>query len=578
MTGDHEAPLLLTVTVNDLSIPALCDTGAIVTVMSKDTARRAKLEISQMGQSNLKVADTNGMKVLGTARASISITLDGHGKRWTGIVHVVEKLSYALILGRNVLKDLRVCIDCAVDKVSFDDVGAVSTDKPVSDAPTLNSTQTITIEPRSSKLIEVRAKLSEGQIAFGPLNPTRMALVPNGLTEIKESVCLIGVTNFTHGCSQIRAGTPLAHYETFVDYNRQLPASSVAALKLDPGKDAARAQCFVVGKKLSRSQRNALQILLQAYRDVWDGNIGQTEQASHRIELTPDAKPKKQALRRYSAKEKAEIIKQVEHMLSANIIERSSSPWSSPIVLFATDSGQFQFVRMPFGVRNAGATFQALMDSVLNGLKGTDVLVYLDDVIVATADWDKHLESLAQVLQRFRRAELKMKANKCLFGHSGLRFLGHYIGAGNSSKTRAIDKMEALSDVKGVERFLGMAGYYRRFVPDFARIAQPMTDLKKKDTPFPRIKTDASLIGLGAVLSQEERDGWHPVAYASRRTSSCEANLSATELEGLGIVWAVEYFRPYILGKSVEIATDHTALCALCDLGKRRPLPRKLAR
>ncbi|KAG9508863.1 Retrovirus-related Pol polyprotein from transposon 17.6, partial [Fragariocoptes setiger] len=245
----------------------------------------------------------------------------------------------------------------------------------------------------------------------------------------------------------------------------------------------------------------------------------------------------------------------------------------------------------------------------MHELKGTHVLVYLDDVIVATRSWSEHIETLGQVFQRFRSAGLKVKPSKCSFGQPGLRFLGHYIDSRgiqtDKSKTESVTKIPPPS---GVRRFLGMAGY-RRFVANFARIAQPLSELTRKDVVFDwgeaqqsvfdrlkealtsgpilvhfcdraklQIKTDDSLIGLGAVLLQSETDGRHPVAYASRRTSRSEVNLSATELEGLGIVWAVEYFRAYILGKEVEIITDHTALCSLCSLGKKKPLPRKLAR
>jgi transposase InsO family protein len=262
---------------------------------------------------------------------------------------------------------------------------------------------------------------------------------------------------------------------------------------------------------------------------------------------------------------------------------------------FITPDGLYEFNVMPFGLCNAPATFQRLMDSVLAPLGFEYVLVYLDDVMVFSRSFEDHLRHLRAVLTCVRDANLSVKLKKCNFAQLETVYLGHMISAeGVRPEAKKVEAIEALvppTTVKGVRSFLGFLGFYRRFVKDFSRIAKPLTELTKKNqawewTPeceeafkklkqalmsepvlanpdFTRqfvIRTDASFIGLGATLSQEYEGKLRPVAYASRILKPAETRYTATEVECLGMKWAINYFRPYVYGNHFTLQTDHVAL------------------
>lgn len=269
---------------------------------------------------------------------------------------------------------------------------------------------------------------------------------------------------------------------------------------------------------------------------------------------------------------------------------------------FTTHRGLFEFTRMPFGLCNAPATFQRLMQAVLSGLEGRTCFVYLDDVLVVSKTFEQHLQHLAEVFEQLKQAGLRLKPKKCLLIREEVPYLGHVISStGIKPDPRKLDTMKqypAPTDVSKVRQFLGFSSYYRRFIPNFARIAHPLHRLTKKDVPFQwtvdcetafqRLKdclmsapilscpqcgpgktfileTDASGLGLGAVLSKEQDGEVHPIAYASRTLDPHERNYGISELETLGLVWAVRQFRPYILGHHTTVYTDHSACTSLLN-------------
>ena len=280
---------------------------------------------------------------------------------------------------------------------------------------------------------------------------------------------------------------------------------------------------------------------------------------------------------------------------------------------FITFNGLYEFTRMPFGLCNAPATFQRLMQRVLGGLLGKTCFVFLDDVLIASKTFEEHLEYLRAVLSRFCSAGLRLKPQKCTLLRRTIKYLGYMISPEgiypDPEKTVKVANFPTPSDVSQVRQFLGLASYYRRFIANFAKIAKPLHDLMKKDTAFdwsqecqeafntlkqllcsapvlayPEfgqgkcfiLETDASIRGLGAVLSQTQEDGSiHPIAYASRSLDKHERNYGISELETLGLVWAVRYFRNYLLGHPCIVYTDHVACLSI--LNTNRPSG-KLAR
>ena len=270
---------------------------------------------------------------------------------------------------------------------------------------------------------------------------------------------------------------------------------------------------------------------------------------------------------------------------------------------FTTHAGLFEFERMPFGLCNAPATFQRLMQAVLAGMEWKFCFVYLDDILVCSRTLEEHLDHLQQVFNRLRKAGLTLKPKKCSFLQDQVIYLGHVISskgiAPDPSKTQKVKDFPVPTDITKLKQFLGLASYYRRFIPGFAKLAHPLHSLTKKGADFywsvecqrafEKLKelltqapvlaypcfgegkefileTDASGEGLGAVLAQKQADGLiHPVAYASRSLNPHEKSYAISELETLALVWAVKQFRAYILGHKCTVLTDHSACTSLLN-------------
>ena len=266
-----------------------------------------------------------------------------------------------------------------------------------------------------------------------------------------------------------------------------------------------------------------------------------------------------------------------------------------PKTAFVTKSGLYEFVTMPMGLTSAGATFQRLMELALHQLNWVTCLVYLDDVIVYGTTFDEHIQRLEQVMERIRQANLKLKPEKCHLFQQEVEFLGHLIsGDGIKPAPRnllKIKKFPTPTSVTDVRRILGMGSYYRRFIPRYADLVKPLTDLTKKGVPFkwtnecktaldqlkdqllgPEIMgypletgefildTDASGKGIGAVLSQVQNGRERVITYASRTMQKAERNYCVTDQELLALRYFIEYFRQYLLGRKFKVRTDHQAL------------------
>lgn len=238
---------------------------------------------------------------------------------------------------------------------------------------------------------------------------------------------------------------------------------------------------------------------------------------------------------------------------------------------FQTTRGLFQFKVLPFGMVNIGASFSRMMRKVLKGIQNVDNFV--DDILIFTDTFSQYVKVLDQVLDRLAVARLTAKPSKCFIGYRQLECLGHTIGKGKllpgTDNIEAVRKASKSETKKQVRSFLGLANFYRKFVPNFAHIAHPLTELTKKGEPnrvkwgpqqeedFVKLKsaltsqpilklpdfestffvqTDAPDRGLGAVLLQWENDVRLPAVFASRKMSKIERNYSVVEKECLGIV------------------------------------------
>ncbi|XP_074040987.1 tropomodulin isoform X2 [Leptinotarsa decemlineata] len=267
-----------------------------------------------------------------------------------------------------------------------------------------------------------------------------------------------------------------------------------------------------------------------------------------------------------------------------------------PLTGFSTFQGHYEYSKMPFGLVNAPSTFQRFMNMTLSGLTGQSCMVYLDDIIIFNAEGEEdHLAKIAQVFEKLREVNIKLKPKKCNFLLKKVKYLGHMITQEgvlpDPEKIEAIKKFPIPRNVRGVRAFMGLVNWYRRFIPNVAEISAPLVNLTKKDVKFEIslevleaidklkqsltaesvlifpdfeqsfiVSTDASGLGVGAILSQM-RDGYEkPVAYASRKFKKAELNYSTTEKELLGVIFGIQTFRCYLYGRKFTVISDHRPL------------------
>lgn len=249
---------------------------------------------------------------------------------------------------------------------------------------------------------------------------------------------------------------------------------------------------------------------------------------------------------------------------------------------------------MPFGLTGAPGTFQEAMNSTLAPFLRKFVLVFFDDILIYSKSYEEHLVHLQQVFQLLSNHQSKLKLSKCAFAQQSISYLGHVIsGAGvatNPEKVTAVSNWPIPSSTRELRGFLGLAGYYRKFVRHFGIIAKPLTELLRKNTIFKwttihdqsfqalkhalcsapvlalpnfskpfSIETDASASGIGAVLTQEG----HPLAFISKSLGPRSSGLSTYEKEYLAVIMAVQQWQQYLKFAEFTIFTDQQSLVQL---------------
>lgn len=276
---------------------------------------------------------------------------------------------------------------------------------------------------------------------------------------------------------------------------------------------------------------------------------------------------------------------------------------------FVTPDGQYEFLRMPFGLANAPSVFQRMINRVIAPLRGKiSVLAYMDDILIPSRGIESGLQSLELVLQELRVKNLTLKLNKCTFLARTVDYLGYEVTEEGTRpgrhKIEAVSNFQVPDDVHGVRRFIGLASYFRKFISNFAVIARPLTHLTKKSAAWrwgeaqqeafdtlkarlvarpvlalykhgaeTELHTDASKIGVGGILLQRQDDGaLKPVAYFSRQTSKEEQRYHSYELETLAVISSLQRFRVYLFGVRFKIVSDCSALRS--TFVKRDLLPR----
>ena len=402
--------------------------------------------------------------------------------------------------------------------------------------------------------------------------------------------------------------------------------------------------------------------ILENYKDVFSDELPietpLPRETYHIIPLVEGAKPIQSRQYKMSDEQIKILTKTIQDLKRQNIIEPSTSPWRTPVILVKKKTGDWRMVLdyrkvnnltkgdgypmkdvidllnqiakgkifttldltqgyhqipmdpdskeitafsvpgeegglyhynvMPFGLKNAPASFQRFADEVYKGLPCT---VYIDDVAIYSDNLEQHLADLEAVLQRMREQKVYAKRKKCIFAQPKVPYLGHFVSHGkvevDPKKTQAIRDWPRVTNLKQLRGFLGLTGYYRRFIENYAKVAIPLTTLLKKETIFkwgaPQeeakqalinalttapvlaaydsskpivVCTDASDHAIGAVLSQEGR----PVVYLSKTLSETEKKWSIYEKELFAVVYAFKQWDHYLALKKFDLITDNGAL------------------
>ena len=263
---------------------------------------------------------------------------------------------------------------------------------------------------------------------------------------------------------------------------------------------------------------------------------------------------------------------------------------------FATSTGLYEYRVMAMGLTNSCATFQRILNKVLEGYLEDFCLVYLDDILIYSENLEDHEKHVKLVIERLKKNGLKVKLSKCKFARTKIEYLSHVIENGqispNPAKVAAVANAPRPKTVKQVLAFCGLVSYYRKWIKDCSTLMSPLIKLTQKDTDFiwttecevafntlknylvdtnrvlalpdfsqPFVlECDASSYGAGSVLVQRKGKHYQPIAYFSKHFNKTERSYSTSEREMLSIVLATEHFKQYIFGRDIKIITDHEPL------------------
>ena len=321
-----------------------------------------------------------------------------------------------------------------------------------------------------------------------------------------------------------------------------------------------------------------------------------------KLRVCLDPRPLNHAIKRhhYRLPTAEEIISQMHGAKFFTKLDASNGYWqipvdneSSDLLTFATTFGRYKFKRMPYGIHSASEIFQLEISKIIEGIDG--VANSQDDIIIWAETKEIHDARVKQVLTRIRDSGLKLNKDKCTFGARELTFLGHIISAEgvkpDPRKVEAITKMPIPTNKTELQRFMGMVNYLGKFIPRLSDETAPLRELLKKDVEFvmlkpqtkafqrlqslittvpilqyydpnlpTRLRTDSSLIGLGAMIEQSLNGEWHPIAFASRSLDKSEQNYASIERETLSVVFGCERFHEYLYGREFIVQNDHKPL------------------
>ena len=640
----------------------MVDTGASATCVS---ASLPGIQAMHHEPADVRLVAANGSPLVCLGALWTDVML-GPGLIRHGIkVWVVQDLSAPGILGNDVLQkfgQFSVDFDARVLELAGH---RLPLEARASGAP-VHSVQVrlghgCLLEPHSERVVEVSAVdfgADERDVVFEPDAASSLRL---GVT-LPATVVRSGPRNRMPLLVSNRGNQSVRLYDN-------MTLGEVTAIQVAEGEQSLRAcrpgpaQVDLSSAEISEQEKVHAEKLFSRYRDTFannDDELGQTHLRQFRI-VTGDCPPVAVPARRTPYHLREEVAIQIRKMERQGVIQKSSSPWSAPLLLvkkgdgnyrfaidyralnaktatevaylptvrecldslagsrlyttldlnsaywqvpivpedrkktaFCTETDHWEFLVMPYGLKNAPSCFTRLIADALRGLLGNGVTAYLDDIIIGGKSFQEHLSLLEAVLERLKQAGLTVKSKKVVACRRKLRFLGHLVGDGvepDPEKVAVIRSWPRPTSTKELRSFLGLCAYYNDFVPDLQRVAAPLhrisgkakftwdaereaafEDLKRAliettTLQFPNmqkefeVSTDASDTGLGCVLSQRDDLGRdRPVCFASKAFTDNEKNWHIRDKEAFAFVVALRKFRPYLLGKKFKWFTDNRSL------------------
>ena len=690
--------ITIPLSIDGIQYEGCVDTGSVISIMNASIAYKLNAAISVYKGSAIYSGNGDKYHPKGATVVDITIT-DNEGNKRVVRQHVmlVEGFHFDILLGNDFNETAGTLIKF-VDGVKYIDFTESANNKirVRNNESTCNvhSSESIVIPRRSTAFakISVSKKQSENKclgIISSNYRPyyRKKLIVANAMVQIENGMGDIIVSNFSFKDTKITPGEVLGKFEEVEYYSegKSEPIYNTGSAFCMNNKDednnkyiSLKEGDIRIGDSLGDMDKRELKLLLESYKDVFafdSSQLGEYSKVSHTIptEVPPIHVPPY----RYPPHKRKEISDQIEKMIELDVVQPSSSPYASPVVLvlkkdntyricvdfrklnsvtktdiyplpniddalssfngcqyfstldcnagywqinvdksdrektaFVTQDGHYEFKRMPFGLKNAPSCFQRVMDVILAGLKWSECLVYLDDIIVFADSFKQMISRLESVFKRMRSSGLTLKPSKCFLAADSVPFLGHIVSKDgikpDPSKLNAISDFKPPVNLKALRSFLGLASYYRKFIDNFSKIVRPMTDLTKKESDFIwgekenqsfeeiklklisfptlahynpnaelKIRTDACGYGIGAALLQKCGDDFKPLSFASRRMSRAEMNYTISEQECLAVIYAIERFEQYLTPNPFIIETDH---CALCWIKTKAKLPARLHR
>jgi len=538
--------------------PALLDSGSDICLIRKSFATKFHKPIKPCKSVRLTTASCHKIKPFGKMELEFQL---GH-KKFNYTFYVIEKLPIPILIGKDFLKMSDIVMHFRTDTFWFDD------DK----------------EGRRYSMFSNK-KRSVIYIEFDECTQLTQEDRDKLIKQVLDKYPSVAGTNRVLGRTNI-----IKHY---IDS----PDTPVYTPYRYPGRQAA--------EEIRKQTKDLLEKgLVRESTSPYNSNAVLAPKKNGKMRMTISYKKVNKHTRdnRTPMHDATRILRILPKSKWFSVIDCESGFWqivmderSVEKTAFTVDGKHYEFLVMPFGLKNAPKTFVECMNKVLDGVVGNFVFVFVDDIIIFSDTFQDHLVHVDEVLNRLKQANMTINTDKCTFAKQQIKFLGHIINPTGISrdpeKTRAIENYPIPTNISELRRFLGKVGYYQSFIPHYAKLAEPLNFLLRKnvtwywginqqkafdkikqhmcnevmletiDYNYPLIlKTDASDIGLGAVLSQCIDGKERVITYASKALRNSERNLSTYEKELLAILWATNKFHDYIFNEDFYILTDNQAL------------------